>query len=89
MTNTVTKNKPNLKKLLAKMDTMSCDAIDREVVKRFKILIETSNLDIPKTMLDEILKNTKNIDISSIDENIQPYIRHFLLMLKRAAKTKS
>jgi hypothetical protein len=88
MTNTVAKKKPNLKKLLSKMDAMSCDAIDREVVKRFKILIETSNLDIPKTMLDEMLKSTKNIDISSIDENIQPYIRHFLLMLKRETKNK-
>ena len=87
MTDTVIKKKPNLKKLLSKMDAMSFDAIDREVVKRFKILIETTNSDITKTMLEEILKNTKNnVDISIIDESIQPYIRHFLLMLKRASK---
>jgi hypothetical protein len=37
-------------------------------------------------MLNEILKNTKNLDISGVDESVQPYIRHYLLMLKRAAK---
>jgi len=86
MTNTTTKKKPNLKKLLSKMDAMSSDAIDREVVKHLKNLIETSNLDITKAKLDEILKGSKNIDISGIDETIQPYIRHFLLMLKKASK---
>ena len=86
MASTGTKKTPNLKKLLTKMDAMSYDAIDREVVKRFKILIETSAFDISKTMFEEMLKKPKNVDISSIDESIQPYIRHFLLMLKRASK---
>ena len=84
----MTKNKTNLKRLLSAMDTMSVDAIDRETVKRFKVLIETTSSDITKTMLNDLQKNTKNVDISGIDESIQPYIRHFLLMLKRAAKKK-
>jgi len=75
-----------LLKLCAEMNGMAIDAVDKEIIKRFKTSIATSEEDIPKLGLEIILNNPKDVDMSSFSENLQPYIKHYLFMLKRSKK---
>jgi hypothetical protein len=79
--------KPNLLKLFSIMNKLTHDAVDKEVIKRFKILIEANEDDITKAELQVILKNPENINLSVYHEGLQPYIKHYVFMYKRT-KTK-
>lgn len=81
----VTKRKTNLTKLYKLMNKATKDAVDSEVVKRFKILIDIAPEDITKTCLDTILNSHETLDISTIPETFQPYVKHYVFMVKRAA----
>ena len=59
------------------------DAVDKEVVKRFRILIETSADEITKASLSQVLSRYHDVNISSYHESIQPYIKHYIYMVKR------
>ena len=76
-------NKPNLQKLCSEMNKLTTDAVDREIIKRFRIIIDSSPEDLSKNILNAILDGHKEIDISSHSESLQPYIKHYLFMLKR------
>jgi hypothetical protein len=78
------KKKGNLLKLYGLMNRMVRDAVDKEVVKRFKTIIDTSEEDISKTMLRDILKDYQRVEISSFREALQPYIKHYVFMMKRS-----
>lgn len=80
------KRKTNLTRLYTTMNKMSQDAVDKEIVKRFKILIDTADEDITKVSVDEILKTPESVDIQQYHESLQPYIRHYLFMNKRLSK---
>ncbi|MFW5808409.1 MAG: hypothetical protein ACOC2H_03150 [Spirochaetota bacterium] len=80
------RRKTNLTRLYTTMNKMTQDAVDKEIVKRFKILIDTSDEDLPKVRIDEILKDPGNTDVSQFHESLQPYIRHYLFMNKRQSK---
>ncbi len=86
--NTIKKKKLNLLKIYSEMNKLSLDAVDREVLKRFKIIIDTCEEDITKVSMNIILKDQKNVSISSFHESIQPYIKHFLFLSKRYQKKK-
>jgi hypothetical protein len=79
------KRKGNLLKLYGIMNRMILDAVDKEVVKRFKTIIDTSEEDISKTMLGDILKDYHRVELSSFREALQPYIKHYIFMMKRAS----
>lgn len=80
------KRKTNLNRLYTAMNKMSADAVDKEILKRFKILIDTSDEDLPKIRVDEILKTPEVVDLPQFHESLQPYIKHYLFMIKRLTK---
>jgi hypothetical protein len=82
------KKKTNLLKLYSIMNKMSENAVDSEVIKKFKIIIEASEFDITKTALDGILKRPEDIVIKSFHESLHAYINHFLYMDKKDKKNK-
>ncbi|MCU0848948.1 MAG: hypothetical protein MUD12_13765 [Spirochaetes bacterium] len=77
------KKKTNLLRLYMEMNKLSSDAVDREVIKRFKVIIDTCEEDITKTNLMSILREPKGVDVSSFDEIFQPYIKHYVFLYKR------
>jgi hypothetical protein len=77
------RRKTNLYKLCTEMNKNILDAVDKEVVKRFKTLIDTSAEEITKISLDTILSNPMEVEITSYHESLQPYIKHFIFMKKR------
>ncbi len=77
------RRKTNLLKLCAEMNKLVSDAVDREIVKRFKIIIDTGDDDISKAGLASILNEPETLDPSGYEERLQPYIKHYLFMLKR------
>ena len=79
------KKKTNLLRLYAEMTKLIVDAVDREIVKRFKIIVDTGDGDITKQNLLAILKEPETTNPSSYEERLQPYIKHYLFMLKRKA----
>ena len=76
----------NLARLCSEMNKMVKDAVDREVIKRFKIIIDTAEEDITKVSLQQLIKDTDDTDISSFSENFQAYIKHYIFMKKRDLK---
>ena len=82
------RKKTNLLKMYSEMNKMTLDAVDREIMRRFKIIIDTCDEDITKTSLGIILKEPKSVELSSYHESLQPYIKHYLFMLKRTKNAK-
>jgi hypothetical protein len=82
---TTGKRKTNLLKLFACMNQLAVDAVDKEIVKRFKVIIDTMEEDISKTTLAAIMKQHDTLDLSDFNEGVQPYIRHYVFMTKRGA----
>ena len=80
------KKKTNLMKLYSVMNKMSENAVDNEVIKKFKIIIEASEFDITKVALDGILKKPNDVVIKSFHESLHAYINHFLYMDKKNKK---
>ncbi|MCL1910625.1 MAG: hypothetical protein FWG13_00255 [Leptospirales bacterium] len=79
------KKKTNLLRLYSEMSKLVVDAVDREIVKRFKIIVDTGDDDITKQSLLAILKEPDTINPMLYEERLQPYIKHYLFMLKRKA----
>jgi len=79
--------KTNLIKLCTMMSKLAIDAVDKEIIKRFKIIIDTTDGDLTKSGLDIVTKDPKNVDMNSYHESLQPYIKHYLFMLKRDMKS--
>lgn len=80
------KRKANLLKLHSAMSKLVKDAVDKEVVKRFKILIDSTDEDLSKTEVDSIMKHYTSVDLANYHEGLQPYIKHFVFMMKRKQK---
>ena len=81
------KKKNNLLKLCTEMGKYIIDANDKEIIKRFKTTISSAvEEDISKSSLDMILKDPKEVQINTFSESIQPYIKHYLFMIKRKKK---
>jgi hypothetical protein len=80
------KRKTNMNRLYSAMNKLAVDAVDKEILKRFKILIDTADEDLTKAKVDEILKTPESVNISDYHESLQPYIRHHLFMVRRASK---
>ncbi|HDP81471.1 MAG TPA: hypothetical protein ENN21_11570 [Spirochaetes bacterium] len=80
------KRKTNLYKLCSEMNRLCLDAVDKEVVKRFKTLIDTSAEEITKTSLHSVLSSPLEADLGAFHESIQPYVKHYVFMVKRAKK---
>jgi len=79
------RKKANLSRLCTQMGKMTVDAVDKEIIKRFKIIIDTADDDITKISLDTILNNPSSVEVNQFHESLQPYIKHYLFMLKRNA----
>jgi len=80
--------KINLLKLYSEMNKLSHDAVDKEVIKRFKVIIDTSEEDITKKSLGLILKDPKSVIINDFSDGLQPYIKHYLFLMKRNKRIK-
>jgi hypothetical protein len=80
--------KVNLLKLYSEMNKLSNDAVDKEVIKRFKIIIDTIDEDVTKKSLQLILKEPKSINVSDFSDSLQPYIKHYLFLFKRSKRVK-
>jgi hypothetical protein len=79
--------KKNLNVLLKEMEKLSEEPNDREICKKFKLLIESNvELDIPRQTMNEIIEDPEGIDDKDIPESIMPFIRHYIFMRKRAQK---
>ena len=71
------------------MNNYVVDANDKEIIKRFKTTISSSmEEDITKSSIDLIFNNPKDVDVSAFSESIQPYIKHYLFMVKRDKNKK-
>ena len=68
------------------MNKLAVDAVDKEVVKRFKILIDTNTEEITKASLDQIFSNPLDVNVNSFHESLQPYIKHYIFMCKRNSR---
>lgn len=77
------RKKNNLHRLCVEMNRLVIDANDKEYVRRFKTLIDTSAEEITKSSLDQILNRPNEVDISALSESLQPYIKHYIFMVKR------
>ena len=64
------------------------DAVDKEVVKRFKTVIDSATEDITKSLVDQVINNSDELQINVIPEMFHPYVKHFLFMKKRNSKIK-
>lgn len=80
--------KVNLLKLYSEMNKLSHDAVDKEVIKRFKIIIDTIEEDITKKSLLQILRDPKSVIASEFGDALQPYIKHYLFLDKRNKRAK-
>ncbi|MBP7583613.1 MAG: hypothetical protein KBA61_06245 [Spirochaetes bacterium] len=77
------KKKTNLLRLCTEMNKVTIDAVDKEVTKRFRTLIDAADEDITKAGVQTILKNWKEVDLTQYHESLQPYIKHYIFMVKR------
>ena len=75
--------KTNLTKLYNNMNKMSQDAVDSEIIKKFKVLIDSAEEDLQKIMIDELISDPMASDTSIFPEGLQPYVKHFIFMKKR------
>jgi len=82
------KRKTNLLKLCTAMNKLAMDAVDKEVVKRFKTVIDSATEDITKSLADQVINNSDELQINIIPEMFHPYVKHFLFMKKRNSKIK-
>ncbi len=82
------KKNQNLLKLYTEMNKLATDAVDREVTKRFRTIIDTLEEDITKTSLNEILKDPQHADTDVFPESLQPYIKHYVFLSKREMKNR-
>lgn len=80
--------KTNLTKLYTHMHKMSLDAVDSEIIKRFKVLIDACEEDLPKTNIDSLISDPKTADTSVFPEGLQPYVKHYVFMVKREKSQK-
>lgn len=80
--------KVNLLKLYSEMNKLSNDAVDKEVIKRFKIIIDTIEEDITKKSLLLIIKEPKSVTVTEFHDSLQPYIKHYLFLMKRNKRIK-
>ena len=80
--------KVNLLKLYSEMNKLTNDAVDKEVIKRFKIIIDTIEEDITKKSLLLILKEPKNVTVTDFGDSLQPYIKHYLFLIRRNKRIK-
>lgn len=80
--------KTNLTKLYNHMHKMSIDAVDSEVIKRFKILIDACEEDLLKANIDTLIAEPKSADTSIFPEGFQPYVKHYVFMIKRDKNLK-
>jgi len=80
--------KTNLTKLYNHMHKMSLDAVDSEVIKRFKVLIDACEEDLPKATIDTLIGEPKGADTSVFPEGFQPYVKHYIFMIKREKNQK-
>ncbi|MFA5518754.1 MAG: hypothetical protein WDA74_05800 [Spirochaetota bacterium] len=81
--------KTNLLRLYNRMTKLTSDAVDNEIVKRFKILIDASEEDLPKIEIDTLLNDHNNIDTHAFPEGLQPYVKHYIFMVKRENNIKA
>lgn len=77
------KKNDNLTKLYHEMNKLAKDAVDKEVTKRFKTLIDTADDDITKTLLRTIMKDPRSVEFSKLHESLHPYVKHYIFMSKR------
>ncbi len=82
----IKKKKTNLSRLYVTMNKLVIDAVDNEIMKRFKLLIDASEEDLPKIEIDSLIKSPESSDSSLFPEGLQPYIKHYLFMTKRNRK---
>lgn len=81
--------KTNLLRLYNRMTKLTSDAVDNEIVKRFKILIDASEEDLPKIEIDTVLNDPNNTDTHAFPEGLQPYVKHYIFMVKRDNNMKA
>ena len=80
------KKKTNLLRLYSEMNKYVIDAVDREVVRRLKILADASEEDITKSSLTAVLRDPGGIELSAFSEGLQPYVKHYVFMVKRGKR---
>ena len=82
------KRKTNLLKLCTAMSKLAVDAVDKEVVKRFRTVIDSAEEDLSKNVINQIINHSEDLELSTISEVFHPYIKHYLFMKKRNSKNK-
>ena len=75
--------KTNLTKLYNQMHKLASDAVDNEIMKRFKVIIYAAEEYLPKIHIDALLGEPKSADISVLPERLLTYVKHFIYMVKR------
>ncbi len=82
------KRKTNLLKLCTVMNKLAVDAVDKEVVKRFRTVIDSAEEDLSKNVVNQIINQSEELELTTVPEMFHPYIKHYLFMKKRNTKKK-
>lgn len=80
------RRRTNLLKVCSAMNKLAIDAVDKEVVKRFKTVIDSIDDDITKSLASLIINHYNELELKAVPEIFHPYVKHYLFMKKRNDK---
>jgi len=69
--------------LISQMEAMSFDAVDAEVCKRFRQLLDKNEISVNAEPLRAFVANPEDSEIANFPDEIRPFLRHFRFMRKR------
>ena len=77
------KRRTHLLRLCTEMNNHAIDANDKEIIKRFKTTITSSEEDISRSALDQIIHRPQEVEMDDFSESVQPYVKHYVFMNAR------
>lgn len=74
--------------IIAEMEKEAVDAVDSEVCKRFRQMVETEELIVSAADIKSLMQNPEKMDPSSFPEGVVPFLRHYRFMKKRKSEVR-
>jgi len=65
------------------MEKMAIDAVDTEICRKLRELMATNSFQIESTFLESMIRKPESTNIENIPEELQPFFRHYLFMMRR------
>lgn len=83
------RNNPGVGRLLAAMRKLIAEVNDQEICRRLDILMNSEKEDLPPNLIKRLLESPESFDAREVQEPYTQYVKHYLYMVKRAAREKS